>query len=309
MVSSAIERDGSMAMSEPRGRWVPNEYGGNTWGEGASTWSDPHGSATVHYLFGRPVRVENAIAADGKTIPHLETMSFFDPDVWRHADGNGGYSIGRLLICEDGATFTFDAVLDAAFKADPAADDALPIQRDLANDPEFMRRIEEDGFANAAYASFCNREWRREDGERHQISWRRSGGMVADLRRRGESYNDFYPYSNPYDRTSPEARDVEEIYARLGWTELTTAEAEADQELAATLLAEVELRPAGDTRPIERHRPRGVDEGDDLFSRAYRAHETGRATDAEFAFIEKRIIHEDRSLTPEQVAALLSPKP
>jgi hypothetical protein len=235
-------------------------------------------------------------------------MSFFDPDVWRHADGNGGYSIGRLLIREDGATFSFDPELDAAFKADPGSDDALPIQRDLANDAEFMRRIEEDGFAHAAYASFCNREWRREDGERHRISWRRSGGLVADLRRRGESYNDFYPHSNPYDRTSPEARDVEDIYARLGWTELTTAEAEADQELAANLLAEIESRPAGVPRATATDRHRRIDERDDLFSRAYRAHESGRATDPEFAFIEERIIHEDRSLTPEQFAALVFPK-
>lgn len=51
---------------------------------------------------------------------------------------------------------------------------------------------EASGFAVDVYRALSNVEWRHDDGSRYSCSWRAAGGLVAEIRGKGEDYLDFY---------------------------------------------------------------------------------------------------------------------
>ena len=75
---------------------------------------------------------------------------------------------------------------------------------DIRNCPEIMAKIRADDrfYAQNLYAAWCNMQWcpkefwpiLRQDPEKDlwSASWRGAGGIVADLRNKGEDYMDYY---------------------------------------------------------------------------------------------------------------------
>jgi hypothetical protein len=109
---------------------------------------------------------------------------------------------------------------------------------DLKADPELMTKLQEDRYAQNVYAALCNMRWQPQEvwpvlqDEYWSCSWRSAGGLVADLRNRGEDYMDWYcsgitgGYDSALDTDKhtkgyvPEGEVTDEIredFARLGW--------------------------------------------------------------------------------------------
>lgn len=74
---------------------------------------------------------------------------------------------------------------------------------DIRNCPEIMAKIraEDRRYAQNLYAAWCNMQWcprdiipalRQGDEDLWTASWRGAGGIVADLRNKGEDYMDYY---------------------------------------------------------------------------------------------------------------------
>jgi len=71
---------------------------------------------------------------------------------------------------------------------------------DIRNSPEIMAKIraEDRYYAQNLYAAWCNMQWCKRElwpvlkEEYWTASWRRAGGIVADLRNEGEDYIDYY---------------------------------------------------------------------------------------------------------------------
>ena len=71
---------------------------------------------------------------------------------------------------------------------------------DIRNSPEIMAKIRaEDGsYAQNLYAAWCNMQWCKRElwpvlkEEYWTASWRGAGGIVADLRNKGEDYMSYY---------------------------------------------------------------------------------------------------------------------
>ena len=75
---------------------------------------------------------------------------------------------------------------------------------EIRNCPEMMAKIRADDrrYAQNLYAAWCNMQWcpkefwpiLRQDPDKDlwSASWRGSGGIVADLRNKGEDYMDYY---------------------------------------------------------------------------------------------------------------------
>lgn len=55
------------------------------------------------------------------------------------------------------------------------------------------RLREDDQFARELYCAICNMQWAHDDYEElYSCSWRYAGGLVADIRKMGEGYLDYY---------------------------------------------------------------------------------------------------------------------
>lgn len=75
---------------------------------------------------------------------------------------------------------------------------------DIRNSPEMMAKIRADDrrYAQNLYAAWCNMQWcpkefwpvLRQDPDKDlwSASWRGGGGIVANLRNKGEDYMDYY---------------------------------------------------------------------------------------------------------------------
>jgi len=81
--------------------------------------------------------------------------------------------------------------------------------------------VNSDVYSQNLYAAICNNLFYKED-EEWSASWRTAGGIVADLRNKGESYIDHY-CSGMIDKEgyAPEGFVTDEIrkdLLKLGWT-------------------------------------------------------------------------------------------
>ena len=76
-------------------------------------------------------------------------------------------------------------------------------------------KLDDDDYAWEFYAALCNITWKHvESGKIYECTWRYAGGLVAQMRDRGEGYLDFYCSGNE-GTVSEEIRiDMNE----LGWT-------------------------------------------------------------------------------------------
>lgn len=73
----------------------------------------------------------------------------------------------------------------------------------------------DDEFANEFYGALCNMRWRSkvDPSVIYSCSWRFAGGIVADLRKKGERYIDFYCNGGEGVVT----KRVEKLLGELGW--------------------------------------------------------------------------------------------
>ncbi len=64
---------------------------------------------------------------------------------------------------------------------------------DMYNSVKISKKLEEQKYADYFYLALCNNVWRKDEKE-VTFSFREAGGVVADLRGRGEDYMNFYCY-------------------------------------------------------------------------------------------------------------------
>lgn len=77
-----------------------------------------------------------------------------------------------------------------------------------------LKRIQEDGYAKALYASLCNVIWvNRYTNEEYSCTWRYSGRIVAEIRGKGEDYMHFYCSGNE----GTIRQDIYDDFKKLGW--------------------------------------------------------------------------------------------
>lgn len=82
---------------------------------------------------------------------------------------------------------------------------------------KFRDRVQDDEFAKDLYMALCNRRWKNvETGEVYSCTWRYAGGLVAELRGKGENYMAFYCSGGGAEGRVSEA--IEQALGRLGWT-------------------------------------------------------------------------------------------
>ena len=112
---------------------------------------------------------------------------------------------------------------------------------DIENCPEIMAKIraEDRYYAQNLYCAWCNMQWCKRDPENvwpllkeqyWHASWRSSGGIVANLRNKGEDYLDYY-CSGIKGGMSYDAKDDDEYFAKHRYV----SEGEVTEEIAEDL--------------------------------------------------------------------------
>jgi hypothetical protein len=119
------------------------------------------------------------------------------------------------------------------------------LEQDLWRSDEFLHKIRtRPDYAQNVYAALCNMRWQPSDvvpilkDEYWSCSWRGAGGLVANFRKLGEDYMDYYcsgmgGFSALDDETEEEAQahfkskgfvpegvvtdEIREDFAALGW--------------------------------------------------------------------------------------------
>jgi hypothetical protein len=95
---------------------------------------------------------------------------------------------------------------------------------DIRNSPEIMAKIraEDNRYAQNLYAAWCNMQWCKRElwpvlsEDYWTASWRSAGGIVADLRNKGEDYMDYY-CSGMRGGLSYDGKDDEDYFERTGF--------------------------------------------------------------------------------------------
>jgi len=237
---------------KPPGGWIYDERSQGTWG-GDLYWRTRHGEAVVCWSLGRPSTVYGAKLRDGTVLERITTASAVALKDWRRpgsgdmARGSGDFIHGNIEIGDEGVVFT-DSPEQPAFEPLPlpGPGEAPNLEADLGHDEEFLRLIQDDGVAAAAFEWFKNRDLRKAGSEsRWYCSFRHAAGFIAEARGRGETYTDFYPYGGEF--TPMDADAFEAIVVRLGWHELTGADRAIDHARAMDILTEALAREPGPT--------------------------------------------------------------
>jgi len=174
---------------EPPGRVVPSEkLGGTPVWQGQLGWRIRHGPAIVIWSLGRPNEVENALYPDGS---RGEVLHMLDHGFRRRASGDRLWVYGRIDIRPDDVTFVDG---DQPVYQPPPQSDVPNLEADLAHDPAFLAAIRDDRFALAVVTVFDNRTfYKGGDPRAWPCGSRQAAGLVADLRGKGESYQDYFP--------------------------------------------------------------------------------------------------------------------
>jgi hypothetical protein len=66
---------------------------------------------------------------------------------------------------------------------------------DMQNSAMILEKVKQDSYAQNLYAAMCNMQWQKTDvwpvlkNELWSVSWRSSGGLVAELRGQGDYMN------------------------------------------------------------------------------------------------------------------------
>jgi hypothetical protein len=122
----------------------------------------------------------------------------------------------------------------------------MPEQNDLINPNLYQDMMDcqwlkdklrtSDSYAQNMYAAMCNMRWQKAEvwptlkDEYWSASWRSSGGIVAELRAKGEDYMDYY-CSGIKGGMSYDPADDDEYFAKNNYV----SEGEVTEEIAADL--------------------------------------------------------------------------
>lgn len=98
------------------------------------------------------------------------------------------------------------------------------IIRDLYRSDKILKKLDSFEYSQALYAALCNNEWMPKDtmqilkSEGITISWRRAGGIIAELRGIGD-YMDFYCTggSNGFVDEGEITDEIREDLSEIGW--------------------------------------------------------------------------------------------
>ena len=109
---------------------------------------------------------------------------------------------------------------------------------EIRNCPEMMAKIraEDRRYAQNLYAAWCNMQWCKRElwpvikEEYWSASWRSSGGIVANLRNKGEDYMDYY-CSGMRGGLSFDGKEDAEYFERTGYV----SESDVTDEIATDL--------------------------------------------------------------------------
>jgi len=181
----------------------------------------------------------------------------------------------------------------------------MNLEKALKKDEEFLALLKDEGFACAAYESFCNQVYIDEQRERFSCSWRYAGGMIAEMRDEGEDYLDYYLGDfierTGLDRVPLHKDKVQEVYNRLGWRLLTVEDQVQDFKTALELLKERRSLPKAET-PDWYAAIKGYMKdwdtkcsGDDPVSVVHRAANDGQVTKEEYHFLHDRFFIESEA--------------
>ena len=109
---------------------------------------------------------------------------------------------------------------------------------DIRNCPEIMAKLRQEDryYAQNLYCAWCNMQWCKRDTwpilaeDYWSASWRASGGIVADLRNKGEDYMDYY-CSGMRGGLSYDGKEDDEYFERTGFQ----SESVVSEEIATDL--------------------------------------------------------------------------
>jgi hypothetical protein len=220
--------------SPSRGGWIEKD-GGRIW-EGPYSRDEARGPAVVTYMFDRPRQVTGCLLPDGTRGSARATMMDFYASSgtagWRRPLPDGSWRNGRVEILEDDVRF-IDVLIDAVPR-ERKKTNRPDLESDLIADARIRALAKDDDLAEELYGAMCNMDWVTLDGvnadEPWSCSWRYAGGIVADLRERGEEYIDFYCGGNEGTVTPRVRMEME----RLGWKPL---------DEGAVLINEIDVLP------------------------------------------------------------------
>ncbi len=174
--------------AEPPGRYVPSDRPnlGQQW-QGKRGWRTRHGDAILAWSLGKPAWVESALYPDGSR----GLANTTDHGFRRQASGDRLWIHGRIDIRPDDIVFIDGE--QPVYR--PPQGDTPNLEADLARDPAFLAALKDDRFALAAFQVFYNRSFYRDPDTRvWQCSSDGAAALVANLRDKGESYQDYYPH-------------------------------------------------------------------------------------------------------------------
>jgi hypothetical protein len=190
---------------EPPGRWVRDEkLGAQRW-QGGLGWRTRQGPAIVTWSIGKPSDVENALYPDSSRGEAGDTL---DHGFRRRASGERLWIYGRIDIRPGDVVF-IDG--DQPVYQPPPQGDTPNLEADLARDGAFVAAMKDDRFALAVRGVFDNRSfYKGQDRRAWECGERSAAALVANLRAKGESYQDYYPGYAALKGTYPDDRpDIE----------------------------------------------------------------------------------------------------
>ena len=196
---------------DERGGWIEDSNRRKVWA-GAHAWAEAHGQAvTILRLDHGPQTVLGCLLPDGSrgTVEH----SMEKGEGWQRELADGSQQTGEIEITADEVRFIDGPVRTARCLGSPSPAEAPDLETDLMSSARIAELVQDRRFAEDLYRAFCETRWFR-NGKEWGCTWRGAGGIVADLRDRGEEYIDFYCSGGEGTVTTEVAAEL----AKLGWT-------------------------------------------------------------------------------------------
>ena len=202
-----IDHDLPPATDE-RGRWIDDPKFRQVW-DGPHSWAETHGQAVVIHGGQGPRAILACLLPDGSrgTVMHST-----EEEGWRRELPDGSHQKGEIDISADEVRFVDGPVRAARHLGCASPAEAPDLEVDLMSSARIAELVQDRRFAENLYRALCNTRWFR-NGKEWGCTWRMAGGVVADLRDRGEEYTDFYCSGGEGTVTAEIATEL----AALGW--------------------------------------------------------------------------------------------